>query len=597
MIAPETIAAVKQQTDIVALIGESVRLKRQGRSIVGLCPFHQEKTASFHVNAERQYAHCFGCKWGGGAIDFVMAQEGLTFPEAVTALAERAGIAVDDRRTDDERREATAAQQAREDLYRVNAVAATYYERCLCGQQQHQRATVAHEELHRRDLALPDGSNAASTFRLGYAPPEWDGLTTYLRRNGLSLTVAERAGLLVPKQGGGHYDRFRNRLMFPVLDVMGRVVAFSGRALADSFAPPHREPPPKYVNSPESPVYTKGQHLYGLFQARQSIRTTEEAVMVEGNFDVVSLHARGITAAVAPLGTALTIDQAKLVRRFATGVVVLFDGDRAGHKATTQSRETLRDAGLSARVGEMPAGMDPDDFVRTRGADEVRAIVRSARGMLEYLLDKELAPRGFIAAKVEAQSDRIKRVMALLSAERDPMQRALAKTYADRLATSITVGGRPAMDLRALERAVRDALHEDQGQGVAQHDDAATPPRARAVVGALLDAPGLLDDPEVQEAVSAMDDVALVVAAIARHKADPAAIVDAVPAQWRTTVAERLASPLHEEHDVAKRTLLENAVAARNRVLRSEVADAAAKGGRDGLTDAFAALRRRARSR
>src|SRR4051794_27463293 len=340
MISPETIALVKERTDIVALVAETVKLKRMGRRFLGLCPFHQEKSPSFNVNAERGVFHCFGCKESGGAVDFVMKVEGHTFPEAIRMLAERAGIEVAETLTDQERREAGAARKAKDDLYGVNGSAGTFFERSLRGASAHPLARYAREELVRRGLPLPeenDGVGEAArigdtlqAFRIGYAPYGWDALASYLRQQGISPVVAEKVGLLVPRSSGsGHYDRFRHRLMFAVTDVQGRVIAFSGRALPDpspeelaslNIAGPTTTPdaaPAKYINSPESPIYTKGDHLFGLYQARQAIRQGGEAVLVEGNFDVVALHARGVGNVVAPLGTAFTPAQARLLKRFA----------------------------------------------------------------------------------------------------------------------------------------------------------------------------------------------------------------------------------------------------------------------------------------
>src|SRR6185437_8889083 len=286
MISPETIALVKERTDLVALVAETVKLTRVGRSFKGLCPFHNEKTPSFHVNPDRGFFHCFGCKESGGAIDFVMKVEGQTFPEAVRMLAERAGIEIVDTFTDQQRREDNAARKGKEDLYAVSNAAATFFERCLRGRAAHPLAHHAIAELARRDLRFPDVDDAVGeaaragdvlqAFRIGYAPYGWDGLAQYLRQQGISPSLAERVGLLVPRtSGSGHYDRFRHRLMFAVNDAQGRVIAFSGRALPD---PPAEElaalritgpttapdaAPAKYINSPESPIYTKGEHLFG----------------------------------------------------------------------------------------------------------------------------------------------------------------------------------------------------------------------------------------------------------------------------------------------------------------------------------------------
>jgi DNA primase len=349
VISSDTITLVRERTDIVALVTESVpSLKRRGRSWVGLCPFHKEKTGSFHVNPDRGFFHCFGCKEQGSAIDFVMKQDGATFPEAVRSLAERAGIAIEEERA--ERTEVDRQKLQRDGLYAVSHLAATYYERQL---REHPNRRYAVEELARRALVpswARDGSvdapsvsperqaaidDAIQAFRIGYAPPGWDGLAVFLRQQGISPLTAEAAGLLVPRAGTGHYDRFRHRLMFPVLELQqGRVIAFSGRALADLPNDKPADKPAKYINSPESPIYTKGATLFGLYQARHSIRQAETSTLVEGNFDVVSLHAHGAANVVAPLGTAFTIDQAKLCSSMQTR--------RARRQSSSRARRAVR---------------------------------------------------------------------------------------------------------------------------------------------------------------------------------------------------------------------------------------------------------------
>jgi DNA primase len=267
--------------------------------------------------------------------------------------------------------------------------------------------------------------------------------------------AGERVGLLVPRSSGsGHYDRFRHRLMFAVTDATGRVIAFSGRALADPDpkelhalgisgpSAPSDGPPAKYINSPESPIYTKGEHLFGLHQARHAIRQQGFAVLVEGNFDVVSLHARGMNNVVAPLGTAFTVQQAKLMKRFAPKVVVLFDGDAAGKKATRAARGPAAEGGLSAKVAVLPKGTDPDELARKRGIEAVAHLIKNARGMLEHLIDEALAGDAFEGATLAEQQARIQAVAQLLREENDPNLRSMAKLYADKLSSKLIIDGR-----------------------------------------------------------------------------------------------------------------------------------------------------------
>ncbi|WP_437949050.1 DNA primase [Sorangium sp. So ce296] len=601
MISPETIALVKERTDLVALIGESVRLTRRGLSFTGLCPFHKEKTPSFHVNPNRGFYHCFGCKETGSAIDFVMKLEGRTFAEAVRALAERAGIEVAESMTEAERREAQAARRSKDDLYAVNHLAATFFEHSLRGgpgSGPHPLARHAHEELARRGLPLRDGdggvdpiSEALQAFRIGYAPFGWDALATYLRQQGVSPVLAERVGLLVPRSSGsGHYDRFRHRLMFAVTDVMGRVIAFSGRALPDPSpaelsslgisgpAPQADGAPAKYINSPESPIYTKGEHLFGLYQARQAIRQRGEAVLVEGNFDVVALHARGIGHAIAPLGTAFTPGQAKLIKRFAPAVTLLFDGDAAGKKATRAARSPCREAGLSARVAVLPAGVDPDDLARKHGPDAVARILKAARGLLEHLIDEALDGDSFGGSSLPEQLARVRAVAALLAEEDDPNLRMMAKLYADRVSSKLVIGGRSPDDLRQLERVVEESLSRPRSQPTrevtpsGQTTETWERARSRAqvqevsleILGSILDFPELLADDDVQSALECLEgEVALAVVAARQNFTFEMGLAAGeflaqVPAPIHSFAAGRLVSPVFEAASTAKATLLEN---------------------------------------
>jgi DNA primase len=597
LIRPETIAQVRERTDLVALVSESVpSLKRRGRSFVGLCPFHKEKTGSFHVNPDRGFFHCFGCKESGSAIDFVMKHDGLTFPEAVRLLADRCGIEVEE---DHGARasEADHAKKRKDELLGALALAATFFEEQL---RSHPDRRDALEELGRRGLVPgtdPLVDEALQAFRIGYAPPGWDGLATFFRDQRVSPLLAEQVGLLVPRQGtSGHYDRFRHRLMFAVMDPQGRVVAFSGRALPE---PDHgqergdgRDPPPKYVNSPESPVYKKGELLFGLWQARHAIRQEQRAVLVEGNFDVVSLHARGLRNVVAPLGTAFTAPQAKLLRRYAPKVTLFFDGDAAGRKATRMAREPCREAGLAAQVAVTPPGTDPDELARTRGVEAVRETIAGARGLLEHLIDLAL-DETFVAADSHERAARVAYVARLLAEEDDPLVRSMAKTHADNLAGRLMIvtpaqsgrGDRSPDAFRALEQAVRRALADEHRPA----PRGAEPERARvhgqpakaakgAMVGALLDFPGLFYDAEVQDALSVLDgDAARTVAVLAanlhaREDGEIALDIDGFLAQMPPPIQafaqRRLAAPAHESREEARTELLMNAAKLKDMLAR-----------------------------
>jgi DNA primase len=618
VISPQTIALVRERTDIVALIQESVpTLKRRGRSFVGLCPFHKEKSPSFHVNQERGFFHCFGCKESGSGIDFLMKLEGLTFPEAVRALAERSGVEVEEERTVD-RSEAERQKRAKDDLYAVNNLAAAYFEKML---REHPERRYALDELARRGLRpswaspsqpetpeRPENSSIGAiddtlqAFRIGYAPPGWDGLANFLRTQGVSPVAAEQTGLLVPRSSGsGHYDRFRHRLMFAVIDPQGRVIAFSGRAL-EAIPDPQRKPgeetekPAKYINSPESPIYSKGYALFGLYQARHTIRTSEQAIVVEGNFDVVSLHARGINNVVAPLGTAFTADQAKLLRRFAPSCVLLFDGDHAGRKAVRLSRAPLKEAGVAAKVAVLPDGVDPDELVRTRGSEALLGILERAAGMLEFLIDDAL-DQGFVEADARERVGRVNAVAKLLADEDDPLTRMMAKDHANRIAGRVDLktkdwqARRVAEEtFRALEQTVKRAL-VDEDRVIAQKPGetrepprrariAAKPPgsvqRAQIVVS-LLEYPELLRDAEVSQSLELLEGPsARTVATLGQatgggtRPLDVSPFLAQLPPAVQSFAAKRLAAPEFENVDQARAEIFQNAAKLRELLVASD---------------------------
>jgi DNA primase len=402
LIPDEIISEIRERVDIAALIGEHIELKRRGASYVGICPFHPEKTPSFHVNRARQFYHCFGCQESGDVVSFVMKFEGRTFPEAVAMLAERAGIELREQAQAEDA--ASKRDKARRDrLYGLMETAAAFYQERL---QDHRHGERALEELRHRSVQ----PETAAAFRLGYAPDAWDELERFLRTKGCSLAEAAETGLVVAKrEGSGYYDRFRNRLMFPVFDVQGRVVAFSGRTLAAASADQQEA---KYLNSPESQLFSKGSLLFGMHQARLEIRRKGYAILCEGNFDLIALHQNGFSNAVAPLGTAFTELQAKLLRRFCDRIVLMFDSDLAGHKAVASAYPLLTAVGISARVVDLPPGHDPDSFLREKGRDTLVRLVDEAPGVVEFLIDLAAGQRISGAAEVSAAIGKLAPVLA-----------------------------------------------------------------------------------------------------------------------------------------------------------------------------------------
>jgi DNA primase len=583
MISKDSITLVRDRTDMVSVVAESVpSLKKRGRRFLGLCPFHQEKTPSFHVNPDSGLYHCFGCKESGDVFRFLERVEGYTFVEAVKSLAERAGLVIQEEHASAPS-DADRLKREREALYGVLNMAAAWYEQQL---REHPQREYAVAELERR--SLQPTTEAVQAFRIGYAPPGWDGLASFLKTQGVSPAVAETVGLVVPRtSAAGYYDRFRHRLMFAVVDVHGRVVAFSGRALepvrtpdgrgpgtpADTALAAPRDPPPKYINSPESPVYVKGSHIFGLWQARHAIRRQEQAIVVEGNFDVVSLHARGIENVVAPLGTAFTADQAKLLQRYAVHVTLLFDADAAGRKAARAAEGPCDEAGLETKVALLPDRTDPDEFVRTKGEKALRHVVGQARGLFEYLIDVEL-DETFNAADLLERAARADRVAAIIERQRDPIVRGMLEAYADYAASRLDLVRSAPNAWRALRRKVMAAARAARVPAWPRPSEARIRPRRpgqderKTIVGAILDFPVLLDDSEIQAVLELLEgESARIVAAIAQSMRinergekvlDSAEFLAQMPAAIQAFASARLAAPVHDTIDEARATVSVN---------------------------------------
>ncbi|MEW6447375.1 MAG: DNA primase [Bacillota bacterium] len=362
----EFIEEVLNRTDIVALISEHVRLVKKGQRYVGLCPFHQEKSPSFTVSPEKQFFYCFGCGAGGDALKFLMLRENLTFPEALERLADRTGfeLPVASRDASVERR-----QREREQAWRINQIAAEFFARQLF----EKTGEPARLYLEKRGIPL----TVASKFGLGFASQSRDGLLRFLREKGISREEALGFGLAVRLESGEVVDRFRGRLVFPISDARGKVTGFGGRALEDSITP-------KYLNSPETPFFTKRELLFALFQARQAIREAGFAVVVEGYLDAITAHQFGFCNVVASLGTSLTREQARVLLRHTSTVLIAYDSDAAGTAATLRGLDILQEAGFQVRVVNLPQGKDPDEFIRAAGSEAWENVVATAVPLIEY---------------------------------------------------------------------------------------------------------------------------------------------------------------------------------------------------------------------
>ena len=363
-------------------------LKKAGGSWVALCPFHKEKTPSFHVNPTRQSFHCFGCNEGGDVFTFVQLYENVSFVEALRRLGERASIPVE---FDNDPR-ASERRHEKEVLFDIHEKIARRWQTALtneaCGQ-------IARDYLERRGVSF----EAIERFRLGYAPNEWDDTVNWANANSFPPEMMEKGGLIIKRdRGEGHYDRFRGRLMFPIADEQGRIVGFSGRILNDE------EKTAKYVNSPETPLFTKGRIIYGLDKARRKIADAGFSIVCEGQLDLIRCHLSGVENVIAPQGTALTADHGRILKRYADEVVLCFDSDSAGQKAAVKSLEALAPSGLSIRVLLLPPPHDPDSFIRELGAEEFERAIAAATEYFQFLLDRS-------ASINDEQSDRGRRAI------------------------------------------------------------------------------------------------------------------------------------------------------------------------------------------
>jgi DNA primase len=364
----EFLDEVCEKNDIVDVISGYVPLKSKGSRMWGCCPFHQEKTPSFSVNPAQQFYYCFGCHAGGNVIHFVMEMEKLSFPDSVRLLADRCGMTYE---TQGDESAYKRQREEKERLYGIVKIAGRYFYDRLWDEQG---GAGAREYLARRGMK----GSTVRQFGMGYAPDGWEGLVQHLTEKGCDLERAASLGLIHKgKKKEGYYDAFRNRVIFPIILPNNRVIGFGGRVLDQSL--------PKYINSPESKIFVKGEHLYGLRQLKKQ-RDVDAVFLVEGYMDVVSLANSGVTNAVASLGTALTEQQARLLKRYVSRVYLSYDGDGAGRKATLRGLDILRGEGLDVRVMRMPDGKDPDEFIRAEGKEAFLELSRGAMELVRYKL-------------------------------------------------------------------------------------------------------------------------------------------------------------------------------------------------------------------
>jgi DNA primase len=465
------IAEIRERADIVEIVGEYVTLTRAGANFKGVCPFHADSDPSFNVSPARQFYHCFGCAASGDVFSFIQRIEGLQFMEVAERLAAKYGIELPKVEL------SPAARTAREReldeksrRFHILETATKYYEEQLRGD--------AGEPGRKVILERGVDMETAARFRLGFAPDLWQGLIDYMNTQRVSVRELVDVGLALPrKTGSGYYDRFRNRLVFPITDPSGHPIAFSARAM------PGDDSGAKYINSPETKEYTKGKVLFGLHQARVAMSKAQSAVLVEGNFDVVAMSGAGFENVVAPLGTAFTEDHSALLRRRVEKVIVMFDGDRAGITAAARAFPLLAKAGIAAYTAPLPPGEDPDSLIRNKGKEAVQAILGSPRGLLDEIIRSSAQTSD---GSVQDISRRVTRLAPFLDSVASPMERDI---YRQKVASAFGVD--PALIFRYLRTGGAEKPTEDPRARV-------VPPvpgfsEERELIGLLLDLPELCD--------------------------------------------------------------------------------------------------------
>ncbi len=431
-IAEEKINAIRNVADIIDIVSETVLLKKAGANHIGLCPFHSEKTPSFTVRHDKQIFHCFGCGIGGDVFSFLMKNEGISFPEAARKLARRYGIEIPDRSFSPEQ---DRLIREREELLAVNQIAMEYYHGILLEQTAGKKALAY---LTGRGIS----TETIQKFRLGYAPAGWDQLVKFLGGKRLSLKSAENAGLITAKQNG-YYDRFRSRIMFPIMNISNQVIAFGGRVMDDAL--------PKYLNSPETPIFHKSRTLYGLHLAKKKCRESDSIFIVEGYMDFLALFQGGIENAAATLGTAMTSEHIRSLKGFASKAILVYDSDQAGLKAAQRSIAVMNKDLKESRILVLPAGYDPDSYIKEFGPREFQRHAEKALGVFEFLVESAVKKHGL---SIEGKLRVIAELETYLVSVKDSLDLAL---YSKELAERIQVDQQTVLD------AMRRRLQSKEG--------------------------------------------------------------------------------------------------------------------------------------
>jgi DNA primase len=449
-IPEDIIRQVIERADIVDVVSAYIPLKKAGRNFKALSPFRTEKTPSFIVSPDKQIFHCFSSGNGGNVVTFVMKMEHMEFPEAVRFLAQRIGIEIPQ-----ESQAAQSADNIRQQIFTVNELAVQFYHEQLLTEKS-VSAKTAREYLKQRDISL----ETVQKFRLGFALDKWDGLLNYLRAKSIPLSLMDKAGLIIPRKGGdGYFDCFRDRIIFPIFDTRSHCRAFGARSL-------DKDNPAKYINSPETPIYTKGHHLYGFNLARQAVTQQDQVVIVEGYIDCIMPQQSGVNNVVASLGTALTVEQVRLLGRYTKNIVMLFDADSAGQSAMLRSLDMLIEEGMDVRVANLAEGEDPDSYIRKFGIELFREKLQEANSLFEFKFNalKEKYGDKSIEGKAKIVAEMIPTIIKFSSA-------VLKEGYVQQLAKGLLIPDRAVwqeVEKMPLEQTRKNSFQELAAASVIQ---------------------------------------------------------------------------------------------------------------------------------
>lgn len=505
MIPDDVITKIRDAASIREVVGQHVQLKRAGRNWKGLCPFHGEKTPSFNVSEDKGFFHCFGCQKHGDVFTFVMELEGKSFVEAAEQLANRYGIDVPRIEESPELRRARGERTAMLD---ANKLATAFFRDTLLDPR---KGEAGRAYLAKRGV----GDEISAKFQLGYAPPEWHALADHLNDKRVDGEIALKLGLVRRQpRAGGYYDAFRDRLVCPVISPGGEVAGFSARVIGSPPPAPDGSEPPKYVNSPESPVYKKSRLLFGLAQAREAMASTKRVVLVEGNFDVITLHQAGFTEVVAPLGTALTPEQVMQLKRLTERVVLLYDGDKAGYKATIHALQLCFEAEVPVHIAKLPktygglsGGADPDSLVTEGGAERLREAIANALSGFEYFCFEVW---GRAKANADARARALHDASKIVAKVADPTKRKLiVGTLASALDVSLDIAWSAMGGSGPGSASPSGRSPKPEAQTPSEAPAAPPPTDEVELVGLLADHPTLLASADADRAFRLLTDARL----------------------------------------------------------------------------------------